>query len=73
MKRSRTNSSEMKEHRERVKLAEEQRSAKAAGQAKEDADDAEAGRSVLLAVRPMADRVMRSTNMNCQTTMMGQY
>ena len=36
-----------------MKLAKEQRSAKAAGQATEDADDAEAGRAVRMAARPI--------------------
>ena len=53
MKRSRTNPSEMKAHRERVKLAKEQQSAKPAGQAPDGGADTDEGRAVLLAAKPI--------------------
>ena len=52
MKRSRTNSDEMKAHRERVKAAKEQRSAKTAAQVPEEKEGVEEERKVLLAGRP---------------------
>ena len=53
MRRSRTNPTEMTAHKERVKAAKEQRSARTAAQVPEEEEEVDGGRRATLAGRPI--------------------